>query len=165
VGDVRYLVERPLDLGALVARVSAPDRGGVACFLGVVRDHHGGREVRRLEYSAYPAMAEAECERILAEARERWPVAVALEHRVGALAIGDAAVAIAAASAHRDAAFAACRYLIEETKRRVPIWKREYYADGTVAWVDPTAAARPAPSAAPADAVAAHEQVSDEWGV
>ena len=89
----------------------------------------------RLDYSAYGPMAEAECARIVAEAEARWPVAVALQHRIGALAIGDAAVAMVAAAAHRDEAFAACRYVIEEVKRRVPIWKREHYADGTVAWV------------------------------
>lgn len=161
-----YLVERPLDVGPLVAQVSAPDRGGIACFLGVVRNHHGGRDVLRLEYSAYVPMAEAECDRILAEACDRWPVAVALEHRIGPLAIGDAAVAVAAAAAHRDAAFSACRYVIEETKRRVPIWKREYYADGSVAWVDPTkpAAAKPATAPRPVDTLADAAR-ADEWGV
>lgn len=156
-----YLVERPLDLGPLVAQVSAPDRGGIACFLGIVRNHHGGRDVLRLDYSAYVPMAEAECSRILAEARERWPVAVALEHRIGPLAIGDAAVAVAAAAAHRDAAFSACRYVIEETKRRVPIWKREYYADGSVAWVDPT---KPAQAQKPVETLADAAR-ADEWGV
>ena len=85
----------------------------------------------RLEYSAYDAMAEAECARIVAETEARWPVTVALRHRIGALEVGDMAVAIAVAAAHRDEAFAACRHVIEEVKRRVPIWKREYYADGT----------------------------------
>ncbi len=170
-----HLVQRPLDLGSLVAQVSAPERGGVACFLGVVRNHHGGRDVLRLDYSAYAPMAEAECDRILAEARVRWPVEVALEHRIGPLAIGDAAVAVAAASAHREAAFAACRYVIEETKRRVPIWKREFYADGLVGWVDPmhttaTHAAAPAPAAAAAhraepEPESAEAARSDDWGV
>jgi molybdopterin synthase catalytic subunit len=130
-----FLSSSPLDLSALVARVAAPKHGGVATFLGLVRDHHGGRQVGRLEYSAYGPMAEAECARIVAEAEERWPVRVALEHRVGALAIGDAAVAVAAGGAHREEAFAACRFVIEEVKRRVPIWKREFYADGAVEWV------------------------------
>ena len=80
-------------------------------------------------------MVEAECARIVAEAESRWDVAVRLQHRVGALEIGDAAVAVVAASAHRDEAFIACRHVIEELKRRVPIWKREYFADGTVEWV------------------------------
>ena len=130
-----YLTESPLDLGELLASVQSPERGGVACFLGTVRNHHGGREVLRLEYSAYAPMVEAECARIVAEAESRWQVAVALRHRIGRLEIGDAAVAVAAASAHRDEAFVACRHIIEELKRRVPIWKREVYADGTVEWV------------------------------
>jgi molybdopterin synthase catalytic subunit len=158
------LTSAPLDLGRLVARVTAPARGGIACFLGTVRDHHGGRAVRSLEYSAYEPMAEAECARIVAEASTRWQAEVAVEHRLGHLRIGEAAVAIAAAAPHRDAAFAACRYVIEEIKRRVPIWKRELYADGTEAWVDPTRSAgspegradRTVPHAAPGDA---------EWGV
>jgi len=130
-----YLSQSALDLGALLASVQSPDRGGVACFLGTVRNHHGGREVLRLEYSAYAPMVEAECARIVAEAESRWQAAVALRHRIGRLEIGDAAVAVAAAAAHRDEAFIACRHVIEELKRRVPIWKREVYADGTVEWV------------------------------
>ena len=134
-----FVTAEPIELAPLIAAVQAPERGGVASFLGLVRNHHGGREVLRLEYSAYAPMAEAECARIVAEAAGRWQVAVALRHRVGSLAVGDVAVAAAAASAHREEAFAACRYVIEEVKRRVPIWKRESYADGTEVWVDPTA--------------------------
>ena len=130
-----FLAGSRIDLTALVAQVEAPDRGAVTSFLGLVRDHHGDREVTRLEYSAYAPMAEAECARIVAEAEARWPVRVALEHRIGALEIGDAAVAIAAGAAHREEAFAACRFVIEEVKRRVPIWKKEFYADGTIDWV------------------------------
>ena len=136
---MRFMTSDPIDHAALLASVRAPERGGVASFLGLVRDHHEGRPVLRLDYSAYGEMAEAECGRIVAEAEARWRVAVALRHRVGSLAIGDTAVAVVAASAHREEAFAACRYVIEEVKRRVPVWKREFYADGTVAWVDPTA--------------------------
>jgi molybdopterin synthase catalytic subunit len=130
-----HLTSTPIDVGALIAMVQSPDRGGIACFLGTVRDHHGGRPVVRLDYSAYEAMAEAECSRIVAEAEARWSCTVALQHRTGTLQVGETAVAIAAASAHRDEAFASCRYVIEEVKRRVPIWKREYFADGTVEWV------------------------------
>ena len=130
-----FLSSAALDLGALIAGVASPERGAVASFLGLVRDHHGGRAVRRLEYSAYAPMAEAECARIVAEAEARWPVRIALVHRIGALEIGDAAVAVAASAAHREEAFAACRFLIEEVKRRVPIWKKEFYADGSVEWV------------------------------
>jgi molybdopterin synthase catalytic subunit len=149
---VGFVTAEPIELAPLIAAVQAPERGGVASFLGLVRNHHGGREVLRLEYSAYAPMAEAECARIVAEAEGRWQVAVALRHRVGSLAVGDVAVAGGAASehpeeavsappasAHREEAFAACRYVIEEVKRRVPIWKRESYADGTEVWVDPTA--------------------------
>jgi molybdopterin synthase catalytic subunit len=136
---MRFIASDPIDHAALLASVEAPERGGVASFVGLVRDHHEGRPVLRLDYSAYGEMAEAECGRIVAEAEARWRVAVALQHRVGSLAIGDTAVAVVAASAHREEAFAACRYVIEEVKRRVPVWKREFYADGTVAWVDPTA--------------------------
>ena len=130
-----FLSRYPLDLTALATRVEAPDRGAVTSFLGLVRDHHDGRSVTRLEYSAYEPMVEAECARIVSEAEARWPVRIALEHRIGSLEIGDAAVAIAAAAAHREEAFAACRFTIEEVKRRVPIWKKEFYADGTVEWV------------------------------
>jgi molybdopterin synthase catalytic subunit len=142
---VPFLTGEPVDLPVLLAAVESPEHGGVASFVGLVRNHHGGREVLQLDYSAYAPMAEAECARIVAEARSRWPVTVALAHRIGQLKIGDVAVAVAAAGAHRDAAFAACRFVIEEVKQRVPIWKCEHYADGTVAWVDPTGGSAPAP--------------------
>lgn len=135
-----YLTEEPLDLAALLASVQSAERGGVACFLGTVRNHHAGRQVLRLDYSAYGPMVEAECARIAAEAEARWDVAIALRHRIGRLEVGHAAVAVVAASAHRDEAFVACRHVIEELKRRVPIWKREYYADGAVEWVGSGAA-------------------------
>jgi molybdopterin synthase catalytic subunit len=134
-----FLTHEPLDPGALQAEVSAASRGGIASFVGVVRDHHGGRSVTALSYSAYGPMAELICADIVAEAERRWPVRVAVRHRLGELSVGDFAVVIAAAGGHRDEAFAACRYAIEEVKRRVPIWKRETYADGSEAWVDPTA--------------------------
>jgi len=133
-----HLTRVPIQLERLIAQVGGPDRGGIATFLGVVRNHQDGRGVASLEYSAYEPMADAECARIVAEAVDRWPVAVALEHRLGPLQVGEIAVAIAAASDHRAAAFEACRYVIEEVKRRVPIWKREEYADGSTGWVDPT---------------------------
>ena len=129
-----FLSEAPLDLGALIREVSSPDRGGTACFVGTVRDHHEHRAVVGLEYSAYADMVEAECARIVADTEARWPVRVALRHRLGTLEIGEAAVAIAVAGAHRDEAFAGCRHVIEEVKRRVPIWKKERYADGAVEW-------------------------------
>ena len=130
-----YLTADAIELGSLLAQVQSPGHGGIASFLGAVRDHQAGRSVIRLEYSAYQPMAEAECARIVREAETQWDCAVALKHRIGTLHIGDVAVAIIAASAHRDEAFAACRYVIEEVKRRVPIWKREVFADGKVEWV------------------------------
>lgn len=151
-----YLTHDPVDVPALVRRVSGPGRGGVATFSGAVRDEHAGRRVIALSYSCYQSMAEDTCASIVREAENRWPVRIALEHRVGDLVVGDVAVAVVAAAAHRDAAFAACRWVVDEVKRRVPIWKRETYADGTVAWVDPTAPggivmARPTASPTPHD--------------
>jgi molybdopterin synthase catalytic subunit len=133
----------------MMAVVQSPERGAVASFVGVVRDHHAGRRVVELAYESYGPMAEAECARIIAEAESRWPVRVALKHRLGRLLVGDSAVAIVAAGAHRAEAFEACRYVIEELKSRVPIWKRERYADGTEAWVDPTAPGGTVPTSAP----------------
>jgi molybdopterin synthase catalytic subunit len=142
---VAHLVRDPIVLESLVATVAAPERGGCVSFVGQVRDHHAGRAVVGLEYSAYEPMAETVAAAIVSEACERWPVRVALRHRLGALAVGDSAVAVVAAGGHREEAFAACRYVIEEVKRRLPIWKRERYADGTEAWVDPTAESGIAP--------------------
>ncbi len=136
-----YLKDEPLDVRTVAHQVVSAERGGVVTFLGAVRNHHAGRAVLRLEYSAYGPMADAEFSQIIAEAESRWPAKVAAEHRVGTLEVGDVAVVVVAAAPHRDAAFDACRYVIEAIKRRVPIWKREYYVDGTVGWVDPTASA------------------------
>jgi molybdopterin synthase catalytic subunit len=131
-----YLTHSPIVLETLIAEVAAASRGGIAAFLGTVRDHHGGRAVLALSYSAYDPMAESVSGEIIAEATARWPVSIALQHRLGDLGIGDVAVAIAVAGGHRDEAFEACRYVIEELKRRVPIWKREVFADGTTEWVN-----------------------------
>jgi molybdopterin synthase catalytic subunit len=133
---VGFLTTAPISLDALCAGVAAPECGGLATFQGLVRNHHEGREVLGIEYSAYDEMAETVCASIVGEAETRWPVRIGLLHRVGELQVGDVAVAIVAAGAHRDEAFAACRYVIEEVKRRVPIWKRERFADGTEEWVE-----------------------------
>src|ERR687898_2053819 len=93
-GSRLYLSEQPVDLTTLIAEVESPERGGIACFLGTVRNHHGGRDVLRLEYSAYAPMVEAECARIVAEAESRWDVEIALHHRLGQLEIGEVAVAV-----------------------------------------------------------------------
>lgn len=144
-----YLVEHPIRVEELIRTVLAPGRGGIATFLGLVRDHHAGHQVLRLKYSAYGPMAEAECAAIVAEAERRWGAGVALEHRVGSLAVGDAAVGIVVAAAHRGEAFDGCRWIIDEVKRRVPIWKKEFYDDGSIAWVDPTATGGSVPAGAP----------------
>ena len=131
-----HLTRAPLDAAALLATVMGPERGGTAVFLGTVREDKG--QVTGIEYSAYDTMADAELDRILAEAAARWPDArVAVRHRLGFIPTGEASIAIAAAAPHRAAAFEACRYAIEEVKRRLPIWKRELYRDGTAVWVDP----------------------------
>ena len=128
----------PLQLERLVAAV-ARDRGAdgaIASFLGVVRNHNAGRGVRYLEYEAYEPLAIKVFERIEGETRDRWPgVRLALHHRIGRLDIGDASVAIAAASPHRADAFAACRYAIERVKQIAPIWKHEFFEGGDV-WIE-----------------------------
>ena len=125
-----------LDLAALVRIVEAPGSGAVATFLGLVRDHNQGRRVLHLVYEAYEPLAERALQRIVREARERWPsVVLAIHHRIGQLDIGEASVAIAAASAHRADAFAGCRYAIERVKQIVPIWKHEYFEGGDV-WIE-----------------------------
>jgi molybdopterin synthase catalytic subunit len=130
------LSARPLDVGAVVARVVGPDAGGIVSFVGTVRDASRGRAIERLEYEAYAGMAEREMEKIADEAEARWPGArVAMAHRVGQLAIGELAVVIAAAAPHRAEAFAACRYAIDTLKQRVPIWKKEVAVDGEY-WVE-----------------------------
>jgi molybdopterin synthase catalytic subunit len=111
--------------------------GAVALFLGTVRDHNDGRDVDGLEYEAYGPMAERVLAEIAAEAASRWQTdRIAAAHRFGLLAIGEASVAIAVSTPHRADAFDACRYIIEQIKERLPIWKRESYGDGTSEWVD-----------------------------
>jgi molybdopterin synthase catalytic subunit len=115
--------------------VKRPGAGGLAVFVGVVRDENLGRAVSRLEYSAYASMAQREMERIIEELeREIDGVRVAARHRIGSLDVGDAAVVCAASAPHRGEAFRACRELIDRIKARVPIWKREIGPDGA-AWV------------------------------
>ena len=129
----------PVGLDELVAAVSHPGAGGVATFLGVVRDVNDGRAVTLLEYEAYGSMAEAELGRILDEIAAEIPgVRVAATHRVGPLHVGEAAVACAASAPHRSEAFRACRELIDRIKARLPIWKREHGPDGPywVGWAD-----------------------------
>lgn len=126
----------PIDAAALLAACAAPTDGAVLLFLGVVRNHNEGRDVGHLDYQAFAPMAERVLAQIAREARERWDVGtLAVEHRVGRLEIGDASVAIAVAAPHRGAAYEASRYVIEELKKRAPIWKREGYLDGRSEWL------------------------------
>jgi molybdopterin synthase catalytic subunit len=127
-----------LDVQALTAAVAGTGTGdgAMTTFIGLVREQNQGRRVSFLEYEAYEPLARRAFERISAEVAGRWPgVLLALHHRVGRLEIGEASVAIAAASAHRADAFAACRYAIERVKQIAPIWKREFFDGGDV-WVE-----------------------------
>lgn len=129
------LTADPLDASALRESVARDAAGAVVLFAGTVRAQSEGRAVQHLEYEAYEAMAAAMMERIVAEARERWPVqAVHLHHRLGRLEIGEVSVVAVVSTPHRPDAFEACRHLIERLKADVPIWKKEVFADGTV-WV------------------------------
>jgi len=128
-----------LVLDALLAHVAGPGAGGTCAFLGTVRNGAGEGDVTAIEYSGHEPMVDAEFSRILAEVGERWPgVRVAVRHRLGLVPVGAASIAIAVAAPHRAEAFAACRYVIEAVKTRVPVWKKEHHADGTATWVDPS---------------------------
>jgi MoaE-MoaD fusion protein len=128
------VVDRPLALAEVVDAVASPGRGGIVTFTGTVRDTTRGKRVLRLEYEAYAGMAERKLAEIGAAVAAAHGVEVAIVHRVGVLAPGDAAVVIACAAAHRTAAFRACEECIERLKRDVPIWKREVFEDGSE-WV------------------------------
>ena len=133
------LINQPIDPVALLREVASPAHGALLLFLGVVREVNDGRAVTGIEYSAYEAMAARELDAIAHEAVHRvHGASVVIVHRLGELALEDASVGIAVAHAHRDEAYGVSRWCIEELKRRVPIWKREHYADGTREWVDPS---------------------------
>lgn len=128
---------RPFDTAELRAALADPAAGGFASFEGWVRNHNDGMAVTRLEYEAFEALAIKEGERIIGEARQRFPIlAAACVHRVGSLAIGELAVWVGVSAQHRDEAFQACRYIIDQVKHRVPIWKKEHYVSGDSGWVN-----------------------------
>ena len=130
------VVSGPIDPARLLGDAVSPDDGAAVLFWGVVRNQNDGRAVSHLEYHAYAEMAERMMHRIGEEAIARFGVGdVRVVHRVGRLEVGEASVAIAVASPHRAEAYAASRYVIEELKRRVPVWKREGYVDGESEWV------------------------------
>lgn len=127
----------PLDATALRAELANPESGGYTAFEGWVRNHNEGHKVRHLEYEAFEPLAVKEGERIVAEAIKRFGIErAACVHRIGDLAIGDIAVWVGASARHRDEAFRACRYIIDEVKHRVPIWKKEHYENGDSGWVN-----------------------------
>ena len=133
--DDFQVTDRPIDLAAWRRRLDHPQAGGLVIFEGVVRDHHQGRAVRHLDYQGYAPLAVRTGQEILSAARSRWPLLAACGcHRTGHLEIGEAAVWIGTAAAHRAEAFAACAWIMDEVKARVPVWKRETFADGTVEW-------------------------------
>ena len=124
-----------LNITDCIDRVMSPQAGGIDVFIGTVRNATKGKQVLRLEFESYEAMAIKEMEKIAQQAFTKWPVQkILIHHRTGVLQIGEVPVIIAVAAAHRDAAFDACRYIIDTLKQTVPIWKKEFFEDGEV-WV------------------------------
>ncbi len=135
VGSAGSVVDQPIDLAGLLAGGHHPAAGAVLLFSGEVRESNKGREVAFLEYEAHVPMAEKMIAEILAEAKERWNLTVAVaQHRVGRIEIGETAVVVITASAHRGEAYAANRHIIDRIKHEAPIWKCEHYRDGTKEW-------------------------------
>lgn len=146
------LVDGPIDVAALCAETGHDSCGAVTLFIGSARNHHAGRAVTGLAYSAYGRMALASLERIARELETAEPgLRLGIVHRLGQVPVGEASVAIAAASPHREASFAAARTALERLKRESPIWKHETYADGTSAWreEEPLASSQPDARRAP----------------
>ena len=132
------LSETPVAPATLARELVHARAGACVTFEGWVRDQNAGRAVLRLGYQAYAPLAISEGEHILGEAHEKFAILdVRCVHRVGTLEIGELAVWVGVSAAHRDAAFSACRYVIDEVKKRVPIWKNEHYADGESGWLHP----------------------------
>ncbi|HLU53606.1 MAG TPA: molybdenum cofactor biosynthesis protein MoaE [Acidimicrobiia bacterium] len=131
------VVDRPLDAAAAMEEVGRDAAGAIACFVGTVRDHSDGREgVTHLEYEAFEERVEEVIRTIVDEAASKWPfLAAVVEHRVGRVELGEPAVVVAVSSAHRDDAFGAARYLIDELKARAPLWKKEHWPGGAE-WVE-----------------------------
>jgi len=133
-----FLTSQPIDADALMEVVAADSCGATALFLGTVRRSAEDGDIAGIEYSAYPEMAEAEFARITGEATGRWPEArIAIRHRTGFIPRGEASIVIAVATPHRAEAYECSRFLIDEIKTRVPVWKKERLADGAARWVEP----------------------------
>ncbi len=130
------LGENPPDLHGLLSGFSASEDGAVLLFLGTVRDHNDGRRVEGLEYEAYREMGEEVLAAIAGEAEERFGTdRIHVYHRTGRLAVGEVSTVIAVATPHREEAYGASRYIIEEIKKRLPVWKKEKYVGGDTSWV------------------------------
>lgn len=130
------LTSEKIDIEAVLNSVDDHSTGGVVLFLGRVRDHAEGRKVTKMDYEAYPDMAQSKMLEIEKQTTKKWPVQkMAIVHRTGELQLGEISVAIAVACAHRKDAFEACRFAIDTLKETVPVWKKEYFADGE-AWVE-----------------------------
>lgn len=128
----------PLDAGAMHAAVASAQSGAVVVFVGTVREWTRGRQTRRLEYQAYQEMAVAKLREVTAVCRERWPIdRIAIWHRVGVLQIGETSLLVGVSTPHRKDAYAASQFAVDTLKRTVPIWKKEWYADGQVEWAGP----------------------------
>ncbi|WP_298859291.1 molybdenum cofactor biosynthesis protein MoaE [uncultured Gimesia sp.] len=133
--DFILITDQPIDYAAVTERVRSNECGAVVLFMGTVREMTAGRQTVALDYEAYPEMAQQMLQQLISEARAKWPVhAVAIEHRIGHLALGEISVAIAVSSPHRVQAFEAGRFLIDRLKEIVPIWKKENWSDGTSEW-------------------------------
>jgi molybdopterin converting factor subunit 1 len=131
------ITDQPLSVDQAIAAVAHKAAGGIAVFIGVVRDHADGKAVTRLDYEAHTALAEKELRRVLEEVHAKEPsVRLCAVHRVGELRVTDLAVVVAASAPHRAEAFAACREAIEEIKKRVPVWKKEWSSEGEASWVN-----------------------------
>ena len=129
------ITSRPIDVPSILDAVQTPHSGGVNCFIGTVRNHAEGKSVKALEYTAYVPMGEKLMAEIEEEMRKKWHLhAIVLVHRIGLLQVGDVAVVTAVSASHRAEAFDACRYAIDRIKEVVPIWKKEFFEEGT-AWV------------------------------
>jgi molybdopterin synthase catalytic subunit len=130
------ITEGPIDEAEVLGYVRAPEAGGIDLFIGTTRDNANGKDVRWLEYTAYEPMALKMMQQIAVDAAKKWQLTkIAIVHRTGRVDIGEASVVLAVSAPHRKEAFEACRYAIDTLKKEVPIWKKEFFKDGSV-WVD-----------------------------
>ncbi len=127
-----YLIRKPIDLNVLMMEVADPKAGAIVTFLGIIRNHSEGKDVKYLEYEAHETMAEKMIDDLVKQAYEKWPVHhIALQHRLGRIELTEPSIAIYVSSSHRVDAYSASRFLIDEIKKKVPIWKKEYFTDGS----------------------------------